>query len=1125
MEFKSYIIFFLLLSYSCKNDKDLIQDCYTKDGTLFSLLEPAYTHVDFTNNLTYTEAFNTYTYRNFYNGGGVAIGDLNNDGLPDLFFCGNMVSNRLYLNQGNLKFKDYTEQCELNSLGVWSTGVSLVDINGDEWLDIYICKSGKPDGDKRHNELFINQGLSENGNYPVFKEMAKTYRIADYGLSTHAAFFDFDKDNDLDMYLLNNSIKSIGNYDLSKDQRLVRDPNGGNKLYRNDGGSFTDVSESAGIYGSAIGFGLGVTIGDINKDGWQDIFVSNDFFEKDYLYLNNKDGSFTEALENTIGEISMGSMGADMADINNDGFSDIFVTEMLPEDESRLKTKTIFESWEKYNANINAGYYKQFPRNVLQLNRGYTNKKGDVFMSEISRFSGVEATDWSWGALIADLDNDGLKDVFVANGIYKDLTDLDYINYYADPSTTKKLIQERGHFLKKLIDSIPSNPIPNYAYKNNGDLTFTNQSIDWGFGCDSFSNGSAYGDLDNDGDLDLVINNVNMPSFIYRNNSETIVPENHFLIVQLEGKALNKNALGAQVTAYCGDRKIFQELAPMRGYQSNVDNRLHFGLGKLQTIDSLKIQWPDLTNLVLKNVKVNQFLKISQSKTAKNSTPKIKNTNAVENTAPLLNKVKDIGLKHFNKKSAFIDFNRDALLFYMQSAEGLCISVGDVNGDQLEDVYFGGEKDVAGQLYMQNRKGVFHKSIQESFILDRQSKDTGSALFDADNDGDLDLYVCSGGNEFPSSSSSLIDRLYYNDGSGKFTKSNQILPTRIYENTSCVIANDFDNDGDIDVFVGVRAKPFLYGVPGNGYLLKNNGKGIFKNVTETLAPELEGIGLITDACWLDYDGDKDQDLIIVGEWMPISVFQNTNGKFTNVTSKLGLENTNGLWNTIKAADIDGDGDIDFVAGNHGLNTRLKASLSKPLQMYVNDFDKNGKTEHIITTYKGKKAYPLIGRTDLVSQLPSLKKKYLKFNTYKEQTVSDIFGETLINEALKLKVTTTASSCFINNNGTFTEKTLPTEAQLSPMYAIAIEDFDADGILDIISGGNFYWSKPEVGIHDGSRGIVLKGLGNGHFKNVKSNQSGVYIEGEIRNIVKVKTKKDNLFLFSRINDSLVILKKN
>jgi len=1113
-----------MLVFACENRPAEYEDCYWQQGKLFSLLPSSSTNIHFRNDLTYTEEFNTYTYRNFYNGGGVAIGDINNDGLQDVFFSGNMVSNRLYLNQGNFKFVDVTEACGLNSKGVWSTGVSLVDINGDGWQDIYICKSGKPEGDKRHNELFIHQGVDESG-IPKFMEMAKEYGIADYGLSTHSAFFDYDKDGDLDMYLLNNSIRSIGNYDLKKDQRLIRDPNGGNKLYRNDGNHFTDVSGEAGIYGSAIGFGLGVTIGDVNKDGWQDIFVSNDFFEKDYLYLNNADGTFTESLENVIGEISLGSMGADMADINNDGFPEIFVTEMLPQEEGRLKTKTIFEDWNKYRANVNTGYYRQFSRNVLQLNRGHSNSKEKISMSEISRFSGVEATDWSWGALIADLDNDGLKDLFVANGIYKDLIDLDYINFYADPMTTKRLFEERGSYLKELIDSIPSNPIANFAFKNNGDLTFTNKATDWGLACKSFSNGSAYGDLDNDGDLDLVVNNVNMDAFVYRNNSDSLLPQNHYLNIQLQAKDRNRAALGSQITVFMNGKQSYQELAPMRGYQSSVDTRLHFGLGKIEKIDSVLIRWPDLSTQKLTEIAVDQFLKVVQDTVGIDSQDRNAKENRTTEKTWFTAEGKVTGIENFYRKSAFNDFDRDPLLFHMLSAEGAKIAVGDVNGDDRQDVYFGGAKGEPGVLFVQTANGTFENFSQESFTIDRFSMDSGSTFFDADNDGDMDLYVCSGGNEFPASSASLVDRFYRNDGKGNFTKSEQILPTQKYENTSCVEAADFDRDGDLDLFVGVRSKPFLYGIPGNGYLLRNNGKGIFENVTASFAPELLELGMITDAKWFDSDGDGDQDLVVVGDWMPITWFENKNGKLVKTTDAMGPQNTNGFWNTVEVADLDGDGDMDLVAGNLGTNTRLRASPARPVEMYVNDFDQNGKTEQIITSFKGDKAYPWVGRSELVAQLPYLKKKYLKFNAYKEQTVEDIFGKELISKSLKLQVNNTLSSVFMNMNGIFEERPLPSEAQFSPIYAIKVSDFDRDSIPDLLLGGNFHWSKPEMGIYDGSKGTLLKGKGDGTFIVINTDESGVFINGEVRDMASIAIGKEKAILFSRINDSLVVLKNN
>tara|TARA_R110002050_G_scaffold177889_1_gene311088 strand:- start:50511 stop:53891 length:3381 start_codon:yes stop_codon:yes gene_type:complete len=1115
----SFIFILPLICISCKKDFGDVQTG-TNKTTLFTFLPESRTNIDFKNELTYTEDFNTYTYRNFYNGGGVAIADINNDGLQDLFFTGGMVSNKLYLNQGDFEFKDVTDESGLNSLGVWSTGVSFADVNGDGLLDIYICKSGKPEGERRNNELFINRGLDKTGTYPVFHEMAKEYGIADYGFSTHAVFFDYDKDGDLDMYLLNNSIKSIGNYDLKKDRRLIRDPYGGNKLYRNDGAVFADVSEQAGIYGSTIGFGLGVTIGDLNKDGWQDIFVSNDYFEKDYLYINNKDGTFTEDLEGSIGEISLGSMGADMADINNDGFPEIFVTEMLPKEEARLKTKAIFEDWNKYQANMKAGYYRQFPRNVLQLNRGYKDEGDNIFMSEISRFSGVEATDWSWGALIADLDNDGLKDIFVANGIYKDLIDLDYLNFYADPITARRLFEERGSFLKQLIDSIPSTPLPNFAYRNNGDLTFTDETINWGFEKPTFSNGSAYADLDNDGDLDLVMNNVNMPASVYRNNAETLRPEHHFLTIALKGTEKNTFAMGSQVTVYQDGKELYQELAPMRGYQSSVDYRLHFGLGINPKVDSIRIQWPDLSVEIEKDVQVDQIISFAQQLN-ENAIPIVQSHRSVgKGIFNLENDNK--GLAYYYKKSNFNDFDRNPLLFHMQSAEGTKMSIADVDNDDRADIYIGGAKGETGVLFVQNNKGNFTIKPQLSFENDKSSMDAGSCFFDADNDGDLDLYVCSGGNEFPSTSSSLKDRLYFNQGNGNYVLSGQNLPTNFYENSSCVIAADIDKDGDQDLFVGTRSKSFDYGMPVNGYILINDGKGQFANKTELLAPELFGIGMITDAKWFDHDNDGDEDLVVVGDWMPVTIFQNNGGSFVNITPEVGLEHSNGFWNVIEIADLDSDGYLDLVVGNHGLNSRFKASPNKPVRMYLNDFDANGKTEHIITTFKGENEYPLIGKTDLVSQLPYLKKKYLKFKSYREQTVEDIFGPELVQKSSIREVYNTATTCYLYRRGKYEEQKLPSEAQFSPVYALEVFDYDLDGNLDILLVGNFHWSKPEVGIYDGNRALFLRGDGNGGFSALGSSQSGLFVEGEVRDVKSIIAGHERVTVFLKINDSLSIL---
>jgi hypothetical protein len=1129
----------------------------TMEDALFTLLSADETGVDFANRLEYTESFNPYTFRNFFNGGGVGFGDVNNDGLIDIFLCGNQVDNKLYLNLGDFKFKDITGEAGVASSGVWTAGVSIADVNGDGWQDIYLCKSGSPEGENRHNELFINNGPGAEGKIS-FTEKAAAYGIDDLGLSTHAAFFDYDKDGDLDLYLLNNSIRSVGGYDLRPGQREIRDTLGGNKLYRNDspapqlpappnppegggrragmsrsgsppsgglGGAFVDVSAQAGIYGSNIGFGLGVTIGDVNRDGWLDIYVSNDFFERDYLYINNRDGTFTEVLEEQLREISLSSMGADMADLNNDGYPEIFVTDMLPEEEDRLKTKTTFEDWDKYQLNLRNGYYRQFTRNVLQLNNA------DGTFSEIGRLADVEATDWSWGALIADLDNNGWKDIFVANGIFKDLTDQDYINFYSDPRTIRKILTREGAVIQRMIDTIPSEPLPNYAFSNEGEFPLVNRAEEWGLGKPGFSNGSAYGDLDNDGDLDLVINNVNMPAFIYRNNAERLRPDNHYLQIKLEGPAPNTLALGAQVTAYRQGEQKFQELAPMRGFQSSVDPRLHFGLGDWTMLDSVVVRWPDGRYTVMTDVPANQQLTLQPPPTPPKgggaeparpaNMPRVFSPPSGGSggglSPPSEGQGGALGIDYRHRENEFDDFDRDRLIYHMLSTQGPKVAVADVNGDGREDFFIGGARESAGALFVQQPGGRFRRTNESLLEADKLSEDTDCLFFDADGDGDADLYVASGGNEFPTSSHALIDRLYLNDGGGNFTKSDQVLPTDNFESTGCVDAADYDGDGDLDLFVGIRLRPFLYGVPVNGYILENDGTGKFRNITEQVAPELEQLGLLTDARWLDYDVDGDTDLLIAGEWMPLVLFINENGRLTKAPEAAGLAGTNGFWNTLAVGDVNGDGRPDFIAGNHGLNTRMKASPDKPVSMYINDFDRNGSIEQLITVYNGEEAYPLALRHDLVEQMPGLKKKYLKYKDYKEQTIRDIFTPEQLAKAIRLEVYETRTMLFLGKaDGSFESRTLPLQAQYTPIYGLLVRDLDGDNNEDILMGGNFYWAKPEVGIHDAGYGLFLRGDGQGNFVPQPARESGFFIKGEVRDIVTISVNGKQIVLAARNN---------
>ncbi|MCB0705844.1 MAG: VCBS repeat-containing protein [Saprospiraceae bacterium] len=1106
MNFQNRLLFVLCLSsyLACTNQAEGPSSVQSGE-TLFTTMPASYTGVNFANTLSYTEDFNPYTYRNFYNGGGVGLGDINNDGLIDIFLCGNQVDNKLYLNKGNFKFEDITRQAGVACSGVWTSGVSLADVNSDGWLDIYVCKSGAPEGDRRYNELFINQGDG------TFVEKAREFGIADLGLSAHAAFFDYDRDGDLDCYLLNNSMRPVGGFDLRPGLRERRDLEGGNKLYRNDLQSdgtiqFVDVSEETGIYGSAIGFGLGVTIGDVNRDGWLDIYVSNDYFERDYLYLNQTDGTFKEVLTDCIGEISLSSMGADMADINNDGRPEIFVTDMLPEGNARMKTKTKFDNWDKYALMVKTGYHRQFTRNVFQYNRGIQPENGLPIFSELGRLSGVESTDWSWGALIADLDLDGRKDIFVANGIVKDLTDQDYINFYSDPNTIRQIIDTKGAVIEEMIDAIPSEPLANYAFQNQGGLLFTNEAAAWGLDKPGFSNGSAYGDLDNDGDLDLVLNNANDLAWIYRNEAREKFPERHFLSVTLKGKSPNLFAMGSQVELYAGDQIYYQELTPMRGFQSTVDNRLHFGLGTLTKLDSLFILWPNGDQTSMQDIPVDQMLVIQQ--------PDGISGHPMDKTeTPIFSLLEEAGM-YRHKENEFTDFDRDHLLYYMLSTEGPKLAAADVNKDGLLDYYVGGSKGYPGVLFTQTPDGKFRESAQALFTEDAGSEDAEAVFFDADGDGDSDLYVCSGGNEFSSSSRALLDRLYINNGQGVFSKS-ETLPFSRPSVSSCVRPVDFDNDGDMDLFVGTRLMPFLYGIPVSGFLFQNTD-GHFTDVSASLAPELENLGMITDAAWLDVNGDKRLDLVVVGDWMGVTIFLNKDGQFTK-TAVAGLEHSNGFWHCVEAADLDQDGDLDLVLGNQGWNSRIKASTDQPASMFINDFDQNGTAEQILSAFNGANSYPLVLRHDLIMQLPSLKKKYLKYEQYKDEQVEDIFSPQQLEHAVYLEAQQMASCVALNDGqGNFALTPLPLEAQFAPVYAILIQDFNEDSKLDLLLGGNFYGAKPEIGMHDASFGQLLIGNGKGQFEPLEPHTSGLYIKGEIRDFLPLGNKR---VLVARNNDFL------
>ena len=1073
-----------------------LSGCTTKTQSLFEAVDPAAIGMPFSNDLTFDNDFNVYKYRNYYNGGGVSLGDINNDGLIDVYLTANQKSNRLFLNKGNFTFEDITETAGVAGTKAWSTGVTMVDINADGFLDIYVCNSGDVKGDNKQNELFINNGDL------TFSEQSEDFGLDDKGFSTHATFFDYDKDGDLDAYLLNNSYQAIGSFDLRRNERPKRDTAGGDKLMENQNGFFVDVSEKAGIYGSVIGFGLGVSVGDVNNDGWEDIFVSNDFFERDYLYINQQNGTFKEDLVNQMHSISGASMGADMADINNDGNNDIFVTEMLPSDYQRLKTVTTFEDWNKYQYVVNNGYHHQFTRNMLHLNNG------DDTFSEIGRWAGVEASDWSWGALFFDMDNDGYKDLFIANGIYQDLTDQDYLQYVASDEVIKSIVQNNEVDYKRLIDIIPSNKVPNHAYRNTGTLGFED-FVDSGLQVAGFSNGAAYGDLDNDGDLDLIVNNVNMPLFVFKNTAEN--RNNNYVKIRLTGTPKNPNALGAKIFVKAVDQTLLHEVQPVRGFQSSMDLLATIGVGQAAIVD-VEIIFPSGKKIEAQSLSTNTSYTFSESDAQMPEPEKAEDQNYF---LPITQS--DMPLQEENN---FVDFHRERLSYHMLSTLGPKIQLADLDGDGAKEMIFPAAKGFASQILKQTTKGwIEDQRNTKLFESLKEIEHIDTAVFDADNDGDLDLLVVSGGVETSIYSSYLKDVLLINDGKGVFSQKLDALPQSLNQiSTMAVAVADIDGDGDQDLMIGERSIIGAYGQLGSGFILHNDGAGVFTDQTKTSAPELQNAGMFTAAVFDDFDEDGDPDLLATGEYLGLQIYQNNAGVFT-LQKDHPLAKLKGWWNTLMLVDINGDGRKDLVAGNHGENSRFKASPQTPIRCYYNDFDDNGKGEGVLTfTTENQQEYPFALRHNLIGQMKSLKKKFPNFDSFKAAQINQILPLDKLQSSVICEVNALQTKLFINQGGfNFSEAPLPQEVQFSPIFAINHIDYDQDGDQDLIMGGNLYEVKPEVGIYDATYGLLLENTPDGFVYH--KDGLGFKVKGQIRaiavdgNTVWVGRNKDRVLGFT------------
>lgn len=1075
-----FIVCFCLAIISCNNEHSTDIESQNT-STLFSLLEPSKTNVLFSNNLTENETSNPFKYEYFYNGSGVAIGDINNDGLPDLYFTGNMVDDKLYLNKGNLEFEDITEKALGKQNKVWHTGTTMADVNGDGLLDIYVCRGGDVKNyPNQTNLLYINNGDL------TFSEQAKTYGLDDAFNSTQAAFFDYDLDGDLDAYVMNvpNEL-----FQFNKKEYIALFKNNNNKsdhFYKNENGKFVDMSKDLGINNHA--FGLGLCVSDIDNDGYPDIYIANDYEDRDYLFMN-RNGKFKEEVKLRTRHISNFGMGVDIADFNNDGHHDIIELDMAFPTHERSKRNMASMSSEKFWQMVSSGNHYQYMSNTLQLNNG------NATFSEIAQLAHVAKTDWSWGALLADFDNDGLKDLVVTNGREKDLKDRDFQNLLSEQ------IRKKGKLsLEEVYTFTPKSVQNNFIFKNNGDLTFSDYSTLWGFDEKINSNGIAYADLDNDGDLDLVLNNLNENAAIYKNNAV-----NNYIAFQLKGTKKNRFAYGAKVKIYTDKGIQIQELSPTRGYLSAVDTKLHFGLGTNETVEKVEVTWTNQKTTILKNLKVNQIHKIDYKTSSFNTLTKNK-------VSPIFKDISQKKLLPRHKENKFNDWEREILLPYALSHQGPCIAVADVNNDKLDDVFIGGASGNLSQILLQNKDGEFIASDTNPFKNDITSEDIGALFFDADKDGDVDLYVCSGGNDFEKTSKALQDRLYINDGKGNFTKDVKALPKMI-SSSKVISAGDIDNDGDLDLFIGGRLTPGEYPKTPRSYILRNNN-GVFTDVTKDISESLLYPGMVTGAEFKDINNDGKLDLTIVGEWMGFTQFINNGKTFKKLDTNTA---TQGLWFSLSAGDIDNDGDIDFIAGNLGTNNKFKASIKKPFNIYGNDFDGNGSYDMVLSAYEGDKNYPIRGRECSAQQVPSLSKKFPTYKSFAESDVNKLYGEKL-NEALHLEVRNLKSSVFINNGkGEFTMYPLPNEAQFSSIMGLVLEDVNNDSYLDIIAAGNLYETEVETVRFDAGRGICLLGKGNGNFNALPAENSGFFAWNNVKSLTTLKINANKAYILGVNNN--------